>query len=168
MIAYYFGDRQGLYEAMFQRAFDRIGSQVRALISDPDRTGGDRIEELVRIQVSAIAADPWLPRLIMREGVLRGSSAIGEFIAETIAEGPLKQLISWLEAEQARHVIREEFDPRMLAITIASLAGFPFLMLPIVGDQIGLRLDGDFPNRLIEHNQKFLDYALRAQTEDER
>ncbi len=168
MIAYYFGDRMGLYEAMFQRAFDRIASQVGELLKDPDRTGGDRLEELVRIHVSAIAADPWLPRLLMREVLSRGDSPMAKLVGEAVAQGPLRQLISWLEEEQAKHEIREEFDPRMLAMTIMSLTAFPFLMLPIVGDQIGLQLDSAFPDRLIEHNQKFLALALRARTEDER
>lgn len=168
MIAYYFGDRQGLYEAMFERAFERIASQVRDLISDRARSGVDRLDELVRIQVSAIAADPWLPRLLMREVLARGEAPMAEFVGNAVGRGPLRQMISWLEEEQANHVIREEFDPKMLAMTIASLAGFPFLMLPLVGEHIGLQLDDDFPDRLIKHNQKFLAYALRAQTEDER
>jgi len=168
MISYYFGDRQGLYEAMFQSAFDRISSQVRELIGDPERTGGSRLDELVRIQVTAIAADPWLPRLVMSEVLLHADSPMAAVVAESIAQGPFGQMIQWLEEEQAKHVIREDFDPRMLAMTIVSLTGFPFLMLPLVGDQIGLQLDDDFPDRLIRHNQKFLAYALRAPTEDER
>ena len=34
MVAYYFGDRQGLYEAMFQRIFDRITEQARAVFTN--------------------------------------------------------------------------------------------------------------------------------------
>ncbi len=168
MIAYYFGDRQGLYEAMFQRAFDRIASKVRALLSDPGRAEGDRIGELVRIQVEAIAADPWLPRLVIREVLVRGESPMADSLGEIIAKGPMQMMIGWLEEEQAKHVIREDLDPRMLAMTIASLTGFPFLMLPVVGDQIGIQLDDDFPEKLIEHNRRILDCALRARTEDER
>ena len=168
MISYYFGDRQGLYEAMFQRAFDRISSQVRALMDDRGRMGVDWLDELIRIQVSAIAADPWLPRLLMREVLSRGDSPISEWIGEALGRGPFRQMVDWLEEEQTNHVIRADFDPRMVAMTIASLTGFPFLMLPVVGEHLGLQLDDDFPDRLIEHNQKLLAFALRAQTEDER
>jgi len=168
MISYYFGDRQGLYEAMFQRAFDRIAGQVREVMNDRSGAGGDRLAELVRIQVTSIAADPWLPRLLMREVLSRADAPMAEFIGEAVGRGPLRQVIDWLEEEQAGHLISDEFDPRMLAMTIASLAGFPFLLLPIVGPHIGLQLDDDFPDRLIEHNQKILAYALRARTEDER
>ena len=51
-------------------------------------------------------------------------------------------------------------------MTMASLAGFPFLILPLVGERIGLELDDEFPTRLIEHNRKLLDFGLRAQTEN--
>ena len=165
MISYYFGDRQGLYEAMFRRAFDRVGQRVEALIQDPKRSGDDRLDELVRIQVEAIAADPWLPQLIMREVLARGESPSREHFAKSVGGGPLVLMVRWLEEEQERGVLRSDFDPRMIAMTLASLSAFPFLMLPIVGEEIGLELDESFPARLIEHNQKFLAHGLRAQSE---
>ena len=168
MIAYYFGDRQGLYEAMFRRAFDRVAEEVQAVLEDPRRMGGDRIEELVHIQVSAIAADPWLPKMIVREVLLPGDSPSRDHFAKSVGQGPLMLMVRWLEEEQEKGVLRADFDPRMMALTIVSLSAFPFLMVPIVGEEIGLEIDDDFPNRLIEHNQKILALGLRAQTEDER
>ena len=167
MIAYYFGDRQGLYEAMFRRAFDRVSEQARTVMMDPDRTGGDRLDELVRVQVAAIAADPWLPKMMMREVLLSGSSPSRDHFVESIGRGPLMLMIRWLEEEQERGELRSDFDPRMMAVTIASLSAFPFLLIPVVGAEIGLELDDDFANRLIEHNCKFLAQGLRAHSEDE-
>ena len=166
MIPYYFGDRQGLYEAMFRRAFDRVGDQVRTLMEDPQRTGGDRLDELVRIQVESIAADPWLPKLIVREVLARAESPARTHFAESVGRGPLMLMVRWLEEEQERGVLRSDFDPRMMAMTLVSLTAFPFLMVPIVGQEIGLDLDEHFPSRLIEHNQKFLAHGLRARSEE--
>ena len=166
MIAYYFGDRQGLYEAMFARAFSRISEQVSALMSRPTGSGNDRIAELIRIQVSSIGADPWLPKLFMREVLARNESPMKAFVGE-ITRAPMEMMLEWLIEEQTRHGLSTDYDPRMLALTIGSLCGFPFLMLPIVGQHLGLSLDDDFPTRLIEHNQKLLTNALRARTEDE-
>jgi AcrR family transcriptional regulator len=168
MIAYYFGDRNGLYEAMFRRAFDRVRERVESLMSDPARTGGDRLHDLVRLQVESIAADPWLPKLIIREILLPAESASREFFAKTLGGGPLMLLIRWLEEEQQRGALRSDFDPRMMAMTIVSLSTFPFLMLPIVGAEIDLEIDADFTNRLISHNQKLLSLGLRARSEEER
>jgi len=168
MIAYYFGDRQGLYEAMYRRAFDRVTEKVQVLMVDPERTGADRLDELVRIQVTAIAEDPWLPKMIVREVLLPGESPTRDHFAKSVGQGPLRLMIRWLEEEQERGVLRSDFDPRMMALTIASLSVFPFLMVPIVGAEIGLELDADFSSRLIEHNQRFLALGLRAHSEDER
>jgi len=168
MIAYYFGDRQGLYEAMFRRAFDRVAEKVRDLMQDSERTGGDRLDDLVRFQVESIAADPWLPKMLVREVLLPGDSPSRDHFAKSIGRGPLMLMVRWLEEEQARGTLRSGFDPRMLAMTIASISAFPFLMLPIVGAEIGLEIDDDFPDRLIEHNQRFLALGLRAHSEEER
>jgi TetR/AcrR family transcriptional regulator len=168
MISYYFGDRQGLYEAMFRRAFDRVGERVQALIEDPERSGGDRLDELVRIQVEAIAADPWLPQLIVREVLAHADSPSRDHFAKNVGGGPLMLMVRWLEEEQERGVLRPDFDPRMMAMTLASLSAFPFLMLPLVGEEIGIELDESFPARLIEHNQKFITHGLRAHSEKTR
>jgi hypothetical protein len=63
--------------------------------------------------------------------------------------------------------LRSDFDPRRLAITLVSGTAFSFLMLPILGEEIGLDLDETFPTRLIEHNQKFLAHGLRARSEED-
>ncbi|MEM9177478.1 MAG: TetR/AcrR family transcriptional regulator [Myxococcota bacterium] len=166
MISYYFGDRQGLYQAMFERVFSRIQEKVEAALDAPDRTTEDRVADLIRIQISAIAADPWLPKVVMRELLASKDSPIRDFIGEFVARGPITMMIERLEQAQRDGAISGEFDPRMLALTISSLSGFPFLMLPILGPHLGLGLDGDFPERLIEHNQKLLSEALRARTEN--
>jgi len=166
MIAYYFGDRQGLYQAMFERVFTRIHEQVDAVLDAPDRTTEDRVAELVRIHISSIAADPWLPKVVMRELLARQDSPIRDFIGEFMARGPISMMIERLEEAQRDGAISDEYDPKMLAMTIGSLCGFPFLMLPILGPHLDLELDGDFPERLIEHNQKLLSAALRARTEN--
>jgi hypothetical protein len=53
----------------------------------------------------------------------------------------------------------------MLAITLVSVSAFPFMLLPIIDDEIGLALDDEFPDRLIEHNQRLLARGIRALSE---
>ncbi len=161
MIAYYFGDRDGLYHAMFARIFQRIGDRVAEVLEDPDVSGEDRIAALIRIQVSTIAADPWLPRLVMREMLARQDAGLHGVVREQLAFGPMARMIEWLEQEQARDGIRTDIDPRMLAMTIGGLSGFPYLMVPIVGEAIGLEIDDGFEERLIEHNRRLMTAALR-------
>ncbi|MBW1884448.1 MAG: TetR/AcrR family transcriptional regulator [Deltaproteobacteria bacterium] len=164
MIAYYFGDRQGLYEAMFQRAIDRVSDQVATALGDEQRHGHDRLDELVRIHVEAIAVDPWLPKLIISELLAKTDSSVKNTIANQVGQGPMQLMIRWIEEEQARGVLRVDLDARMLAMTIASLSVFPFLMLPVIGAEIGLSLDDEFPARLMEHNQLMLAHGIRARS----
>lgn len=168
MISYYFGDRQGLYEAMFQRAFDRISSKVDALMADPSIGGDDRLDELVRLHVATIAADPWLPRLLIREVLAETESSLKTELASRVGQGPMKLMIGWIKEEQKRGVLRADLDPRMMAMTLASLSAFPFVMLPIIGEEIGLTLDETFPDRLIEHNQRLLARGIRAISESQK
>src|SRR5262249_47372989 len=86
MIAYYFGDKRGLYEAMFEATFQRLTQRVRALI---ERTagGGDPIARLVDLQIHTLADTPWLPTLLAREGLGR-ESPLRQFFAERLAKGP--------------------------------------------------------------------------------
>ena len=101
----------------------------------------------------------------MRELLARKESPIREFIGEFVARGPISMMIERLEAAQAEGTISDQYDARMLAMTISSLSGFPFLVLPIVGPHLGIDLDDGFPDRLIKHNQKLLSTALRAHSE---
>ncbi len=166
MIAYYFGDRQGLYEAMFERVFARIQAQVEAVLDDPERSSEDRIADLVRIEISSLAADPWLPQVVMRELLSGKDSPMKDFIGQFIARGPIAMMIERLEEEQATGSISAEYDPRLLAMSIGTLSGFPLFVLPVIGPHLGLQIDDDLPDRLIEHNQKLLAHALRARTEE--
>ena len=168
MISYYFGDRQGLHAAIFQRAFDRISSKVDALLADPPIDGDDRLDELVRLHVATIAADPWLPRLIFREVLAATESSLKKDLAGRIGEGPMELMINWIKEEQNRGVLRADLDPKMMAMSLASLSAFPFIMLPFIGESIGLTLDETFPDRLIEHNQRLLARGIRAASETQK
>lgn len=181
MIAYYFGDRDGLHEAMFQHAFDRVTAQVRALLERPgveasdvgmsgvargrgrgEGEASDRLDELIRIHVQALASDPWLPKLIARDILSAGDSLMRERAAERLRRGPVPLIVRWIEEEQARGVLRADLDPSWLAISIASLSVFPFLAMPLVGDGLGIELDAAGILRLIEHNQELLSRGARV------
>jgi AcrR family transcriptional regulator len=171
MIAYYFGDRSGLHEAMFQRVLDRVTDQVRRLVEQQRSEGGDdRLEDLVRIHVSALDADPWLAKLIARDVLTPADSPSHPRLADRLESGPLELIVHWIEEEQLRGVVRTDLDPRLLAVSIASLAVFPYLILPLAGgpgDRLGLELDDRFASRLIEHNLQILTHGIRARSENE-
>lgn len=166
MISYYFGDREGLGEALYRRAFERVSERVRALVDAPDFARRDGLDDLVQIHVAAMTADPWLPKLIASEILAHGTSPLRSRLVRDLTRGPLMAMIHWLEEEQLRGRLRSEIDARWMAISIASLCAFPFLILPIVGHELGLSLDAGFAEQLVSHTQQFLAHGLRARSED--
>ncbi len=167
MISYYFKDRQGLYEAMVQRAFDRIATRIAGLAASASdeaygEGAGDRLDELVRIQVEALSEDPWLPQLLLRELLANPDETVRESLGDRMSGGPLKVMTEWLRGEQERGVLRSDFDPALMALTVSSLTAFPFLMVSLIGKKIGLAEGEEFAAHLAAHNQKFLAHGLRA------
>lgn len=162
MIAYYFGDRSGLYDAMFERALARVTAKVSAQL---EGDGARALEDLMRILVDTLAEDPLLPQLVLRELLAASANPTRRKLAERIGGGPLPRMVRWLEDEQARGALRADLDPKLLALTLAGLASFPYLFLPRVGDTIGVALDASLPARLIAHNLEILSHGIRARPE---
>jgi AcrR family transcriptional regulator len=163
MIAYYFGDRDGLYEALFERAFTRMSEQVEALLTRTDANDTD-LEELTRLHVTALSQDPWIPQLIARE-VLAKQTRMRDMFAKRVTEGPMRAIRVWIENEVAAGRLRADLDPQLTSMSIASLAIFPYLFGPIVGPYVGLELDDDLRDRLIAHNQNLISHGIRARPE---
>lgn len=165
MISYYFGDREGLGEALHQRAFERVAERVRGRIEATDFDRKDGLEELVQILVTAMTADPWLPKLIASEILAHGASPLRSRLFRDLNGGPLRAMIHWLEAEQRAGRLRAEFDPRWLAISVASLCCFPFLILPMIGKDLDLAPGKHFAEQLTAHAQQLLAEGLRTRAE---
>lgn len=163
MIAYYFGDREGLYEALFERAFARVSEQVETLL-DADETGENDLAEVTRLHVTALSRDPWIPQLIARE-VLARRTRLRETFAERVSDGPMAAMERWIGRGIAAGRLSPDLDPQLTAMSIAAVSVFPYLFGPVVGPRIGLVLDEEFRDRLIEHNERLISCGIRARPE---
>lgn len=161
MIAYYFGDRRGLHEAMFQHALAAVTQQFEAALADPGHDE-DIIDTLIRIHATAMSANPWLPRLIARE-ILGREEDFRSTLHLLVGEGPAL-MRSAITREVQRGTLRKDLDPVMCMLTILSLTAFPYLAGPVLGDQLGFELDDDFRDRLMAHNRDVIAKGLRAPT----
>jgi AcrR family transcriptional regulator len=166
MIAYYFGSRRGLYEAMFERAIDRLGSKLATQLETLP-PGADPIETLIRTHTTAIAAEPWIPQLIARE-VLAREGSLREHFKQHVGAEPLGLVRGAINDAIERGVLRSELDPTLTLFTLLSLSAFPYLIGPVLGDQLGIELDEAFRERLIDHNLALVARGLRAREEDRR
>jgi len=164
MISYYFGDRRGLYEAMFERATGRLSNQLSAALNTLP-SGADAIETMIRLHSAALAADPWIPQLLARE-VLAKEGNLRTSFAERVGEGPLRLMLEAIEEAIERGVLRSDLDPALCVLSLASMSVFPYLVAPVLGDQLGIVLDDDFRRRLVEHNLALIARGLRAREEE--
>ena len=166
MISYYFGDRRGLHEAMFQRAIAAVAAEFEAAVAHPEQEG-DPLDALLRIHATAMAANPWLPRLIARE-VLGSEAGFRDRFQAFVGDRPLDVLTDAVDRAIERGHLRCDLDPRLCVITLLSLSVFPFLGGPILSEALDLPLDDVFRDRLIAHNREILSRGLRAPASEER
>jgi AcrR family transcriptional regulator len=158
MIAYYFGGKRGLYEAMIDATYQRLVERMRALLERP-AANGDPIARLVDLQISTLADTPWLPPLLARE-VLARESPLREFMAERIAKGPGALIPEMLRREMNAGRIRDDLDPKLLMVSILGLGLIPYLMYPVAGPALGYQLDDSFRDRMIAHVRALLARGL--------
>ena len=148
MIAYYFGDKRGLYQAMFEATYQRLLERMHTLLDRP-AIRGDPIARLVDLQISTLAETPWLPPLLARE-----------VLAERLAKGPGVLIPQMLRREMAEGRIRDDLDPTLLMMSIFGMGMIAYLMQPVAGPALGYTLDDDFRDRLIAHVQALLARGL--------
>lgn len=164
MIAYYFGSRRGLYEAMFERAVDSLSSNL-AMELDALPPDGDPIETLIRAHTTAIAAEPWILQLIARE-VLAREGSLREHFKKHVGPKPLGLVRRAVTDAIRRGALRSDLDPTLTLFTLLSLTAFPYLIGSVLGDQLDIELDDTFRERMVEHNLALIARGLRAREKE--
>ena len=160
MVSYYFGDKQGLYEAMLESVFQRLVERVATLA--PHESGGDadRLAAFVRMHIGTLAEEPWAPQLILRE-VLGREGPLRERFVGRFASRMAAAVRGLIEEEIAAGRLRGDLDPRLALLSLMGLCVFPYLSHPISGRVLGFELDDDFRDRLTEHTLRLLAQGLR-------
>ncbi len=163
MIAYYFGGKQGLYEAMLDHVFGRLLGQLRELGAAPAHDS-EPIEAFFQLYITTLAHDPWIPQLIARE-VLIGDGPLRAHFLERFASQVAQIIPALLEREKAEGRLREDLDPVLTILSLVGAAVFPYLSHPLASQVLGHRLDEAFRDRLIAHASRlFLEGARPVQT----
>ncbi len=163
MIAYYFGGKQGLYEAMLASVFEEMLARVRELAALPTEGIGS-LAALIRLYVATIASQPWVPALLMREIVTGDPEARARFV-ERFASRVATLVPGLVAAEVASGDLRDDLDPKLAVLSLVGMAIFPFLAHPVAGRVLGYELDADFAERLIAHTTQLFFDGARARGE---
>jgi TetR/AcrR family transcriptional regulator len=150
MIHYYFGSKQGLYEAMLTDTFTPLIERLSAVLTADD---ADALANFFTLYMHTLGANPWMPPLILREVVAEGGRLRGWFIQQFAAKGG-GMLTRLIEREQAAGRIRADADPSLTALSMVSLAVFPFVAMPVTREVFGMRVKTDYLDRLVAHTQR--------------
>lgn len=154
MIHYYFGDKLGLYRAMLDEAFRPLAAVLQRTRA-PSRDLPVDVASLVQAYMGMLAANPWLPALIVQEVLAEGGKFRPQFI-EHFAGRLAPLFVEVLRREQARGAVRADVDARLAAVSAVSLCVFPFLSLPVTSRVLGLSVEGAALERLAAHTTRVL------------
>jgi len=152
MIRYYFGGKPGLYREMLQGVLQPARSTLEAMKSV------DSLPKLANVfehMTRSWAANPWVAGFVVREVLAPDGPMRAMFLREFPERlAPIVERL--VEGEMAAGKLRADLDPRMLVLSIVSLAIFPFLTLPVSTRVFGVGNDEEFVERFLHHTVNLL------------
>ena len=149
MIAYYFGGKAGLLEAILAS----ISEPLIATIQELARTRAPQqsfVERFVPAYLEVISREPWIAQLLVREVITGRTPARDQFVQRfgSVIGSVVPVLI---QAEVSAGRLRSDLDPRLALLSMVGMCIFPFIAHPVVGKVIGYELTPEFGSRLAEH-----------------
>lgn len=163
MVHYYFGGKQGLFEAMLEDAVGRLLGRLREVVAEG--LGDPRaIERVVAVMVETFRREPWIPSLVVREVLLEPGRFRDRFVAlyaRHVAELLPRLISSEIEARK----FRPDLDPRLAFVSLFGMTLFPFVARPVLERALGLHFDPAFLSGFADHTARlFLQGAREART----
>jgi AcrR family transcriptional regulator len=160
MISYYFGGKAALAEVSFRATIEPLRERLDALAEAGDSGAG--LHEFLGAYMTTLAANPSIPKFIVREVLPQNGRFRDIFFKEIVGRGA-RLLPQAVMAAQRDGAISSELDPRFAAVSTVSIAIFPFLVEDILRDKLAL----DFSNEstfaaFAEHTQQLMTLGLGA------
>jgi len=142
LVNYYFGNKDGLIDALLgerlQPTLLRVSAELDAghtAEADPLR----RLRAFAFAYTDAIASQPWIARLIVRE-VLSEGGALRQRLAERFAHRIAGGLRQTIDAAQRGGQLRDDVPAEQLVMSLMSLLLFPFIASAVLAPALGIDL----------------------------
>jgi TetR/AcrR family transcriptional regulator len=157
MIRYYFGGKPGLYREILQGVLPAQLLEFEAWADQGDVQIADILANIVRVW----AANPWIAGFVLREVLVPGGPMRSMFLREFPERlAPLVERA--VQAQMRRGTLRADLDPKLLVLSIVSLAIFPFLSFALTSRVFNVRHDEEFVSRFLAHTQALLAHGMAS------
>ena len=152
MIRYYFGGKPGLYREILQGL---VPPEIAGLDALQAGRSPPKLADILSNITRVWAANPWIAGFVLREVLVPGGPMRSMFLRE-FPERLAPIVERALRAEIERGALRSDLDPKLLVLSVVSLAVFPFLGFPLTSRVFGVRNDEEFVTRFLRHTQALL------------
>lgn len=153
MIRYYFGNKEGLFEAMVRGVIKPVEDKIKALVVQSSRQG---LLDVMQAYYMTMLQTPRFPKLvlhIMNLGPLETRRQMFEGIFVESLKSKIDQIFNQMLKDG---VLRSDMDPVLCRFTFLSLMIFPFAAPTSMLALNGIELNEAFLIRLLEHNRRIL------------
>lgn len=158
MVQYYFKGKRGLYAAMLEATVAPLRTSLEGMSAAS--AGAVDVPGFLEMYMRMIAANPWMPALLIRE-VLPPEGAFRNDFVESLVRPMAGRLLAAVGRAQQEGTIDRALRPDFVLVTFLSLGLWPFLVRPILPRVIGLKLEGEELDALIRHAQRSFLAAVR-------
>lgn len=150
LIRYYFGGKPGLYCEILNTLLTPVHERLQAAVLEPVP-----LPQLIMNAMSVWAGHPWLAGFLIRE-VLTPDGPMRERFSREWPERFVPLAEEVVRNAIARGEVRPDVDPRLLVLSMVSLAIFPFLAYPVTSRVLDVSRDARFVERLMRHTSDLL------------
>ncbi len=156
MIRYYFGNKEGLYEAMIRETL----APLLDVLDGPMLTSVEGFADFLRLYYDTMAARPEFPKLILK--VLALNQGPGKRFIHQLLERGRTRGARRVEELKGKGEIAASVDPDVLRMAFVSLAMTPMLLKEIFEEQMGRSMDVAFLHELAKFNGRLFSAGLAS------
>jgi len=130
LLHYYFESKESLVQMILDERVAPFVAVSVAPLREPSSSPRATLRQFLETHMRNIAANPWMPRLMLREVLSEGGSLRSRMQAQFAMTIAPKML--WLIASaQRKGEIRDDLNPMLVGVSLISLAVFPFAAAPL-------------------------------------
>jgi AcrR family transcriptional regulator len=161
LLHYYFTSKDSLVETLLAERVAPFVAVSAAPLLAPLKSPRATLRKFLETHMRNLAAHAWMPRLMARE-VLSEGGALRERVAAQFSGVLAPKIMALIVQAQRKHEIRGDLDPRLIGLSMVSLAVFPFAAAPIWRGVLKPAATELGAEDLITHTLALFDSALES------